>query len=192
MFEKNITLTGITPLEEYPISNFKKYYKECLENDVLYVPLAKPAIKCIDSVNVNICIENHRIIDTVLGPKLIINGFKNIKVIYTADNCENSLHSSHWCIPFCEFILLKDLCVYDHNNVINYIFVGVENVCVKYYCNKFVDMSTIFVICPQLNNCNCFDDYNGCNNKPHNNPDCTHEKKNASYNNGDYSQYYSF
>ncbi|MCC0707801.1 MULTISPECIES: DUF3794 domain-containing protein [unclassified Clostridioides] len=151
---ESILKTGITPLEDYPDNKCMKYYKEFIEDDILCVPTQKPDIECINEVSVKICIEDKEIINTILGPKLVIKGFKNIKVIYTGDNCQQSLHSAHWSIPFCQFILLKDLRYDKCDNIIETIFVGIENIYVKHFDCRMIDLSLLFIICPQLRNCN--------------------------------------
>ncbi|ENY8962423.1 DUF3794 domain-containing protein [Clostridioides difficile] len=151
---ENISTTGITSLEDYPKGKCKKYYKEFIEDDILCIPTQKPDIECINEVSAKICIEDKNIINTILGPKLVIQGFKNIKIIYTADNCQQSLHSAHWSIPFCKFILLEDLCYDKCDGIIESIFIGIENICVKYFDCRMIDLSLLFIICPQICNCN--------------------------------------
>lgn len=160
----NILITGITDLECYPPTNCTKYYKQCIENDILCVPDEKPDIESINEIKVNMCIEYFEIFKTILGPKLLINGVKKIKVLYTANNSLQSLHSAHWCIPFCEFILLKGLYYEKCFNSINNVFIGVENVCLKYYDKRLIDLSLLFIICPEFQN-NSLD----CQKKPNDN-----------------------
>lgn len=147
---ENIIITGITNLNSYPSCRCKNYCKQCMETDFLCVPDEKPNIESINEVKVSMCVEDFKIFDTILGPKLLVNGVKNIKIIYTANNCEQSLHSSHWNIPFCEFVLLKDIPYDECCSLINNVFIGVENVCVKHYDKKLIDLSVLFIICPKI------------------------------------------
>ncbi|RDY25171.1 DUF3794 domain-containing protein [Romboutsia weinsteinii] len=183
---ENISITGVTPLEKYPKSKCSKYYKQCLEDDILCIPHPKPDIDCINEVNASICVEKYDILNTVLGPKLIIHGVKNIKIIYIADNCQQSLHYAHWSIPFCEFILLKDLSYDECHSIIDNIFVGIENICIKHNNCRMIDMSLLFIICPQIcdyNYCKCCKDYCYFNpNEYYSNVECSLESNNTCIN----------
>ena len=166
MFD-NISITGITSLDKYPNSKCEKYYKQCLDDIMLCIPDEKPDIECINEVNAKICIEDYSVLNTILGPKLFITGKKNIKIIYTADNCQQSLHSAHWSIPFCEFVLLKGLCYDECKDIIESIFIGLENICVRHFEKNIIDISLLFIICPKLYNFSyCQDCRNYCNNNP--------------------------
>jgi hypothetical protein len=149
MFD-NISVTGISSLDKYPNSKCKKYYKQCLDDLVLCIPHEKPDMECINEVNAKICVDDYSILNTILGPKLFIKGRKNIKIIYTADNCQQSLHSAHWSVPFCEFILLKDLYYNECQNIIEGIFIGLEDICIKHFEKNVIDLSLLFIICPNL------------------------------------------
>lgn len=159
----DITITGLTRIDDFPKSKFTEYYKECMDSNVLYIPEQKPNLESIDEININICIDNNDIINTILGPKLIVNGRKNFKIMYTANNSQQTVHSSYWSVPFCEFILLKGLDYKFCNSIINYVFVGIENICVKSFDKRFIDLSTLFIICPQFKNSNP-NSYTNCDN----------------------------
>lgn len=56
------------------------------------------------------------------GRKLVIEGLIRQKIIYTALNCEQSLHSAHFIMPFSTFIILeKDTPLSKKFNVLPYI-----------------------------------------------------------------------
>lgn len=56
------------------------------------------------------------------GKKLVIEGFIRQKIIYTALNSEQSLHSAHFIMPFSTFIILdKDTPLSKKFNVLPYI-----------------------------------------------------------------------
>ena len=152
----NILITGITDLECYPPISCTRYCKQCIQNDFLYVPDEKPDIESINEIKVSVCVEDFEVFKTILGPKLLLNGQKKIKILYTANNCQQSLHSAQWCIPFCEFILLKNLHYDKCFNDINNVFIGVENVRMKYFNKRSIDISLLFIICPEFQS-NCFE-----------------------------------
>lgn len=146
----NIVITGITDMDKYPPCINSKFCKQCMQSNIMCIPDQKPEVESINEVKVSICVNNFEVFNTVLGPKLLLNGCKNIKVLYTANNCSQSLHSAHWNIPFCEFILLKDLCYERPSLIVKEVFAGIENVCVNYFDLRTLDISILFIICPQF------------------------------------------
>lgn len=175
----NILITGITDLECYPPASCTKYCKQCIQNDFLSIPDEKPDVESINEIKVNICVEEFEVFKTILGPKLLLSGMKKVKILYTANNCQQSLHSAHWCIPFCEFVLLKNLNYDKCFNAINQVFIGVENVCMKYFNRRAIDISLLFIICPEFqsnyfdtpkkNTDNCMNNYYNSRQNPYKN-----------------------
>jgi hypothetical protein len=159
---KDIVTTGITPIEEYPKLKCTKFCKQSLENDNLYIPCEKPDIESINEVKVNVCIDDANIINTILGPKLVLHGHKNIKVIYTANNCEQSLHSAHWNVPFCDFILLDGMRYDECFSLVKNVFVGIEHACVNSFNLREVNLCIIFIICPLIKDRYMDTCYNPC------------------------------
>lgn len=106
----DISIVGITEMNHYPVCKCKKYFKQAMEEELLWIPSKKPNIESIDEINVNMCLKDLKIIKTVLGPKIIIHGCKKIKIMYTACNAEQSVHSAHWNIPFYNYILFNNVC----------------------------------------------------------------------------------
>ena len=153
MFENNcmdnISITGITPLEYYPCFKNIIQTKQNMQNIDVLIPCEKPDIESIEEVKISICIVNSKLIDTILGKKIILNGIIKLKAIYTANNCEQSLHSAHWDIPLCDFILLDNLCSCDDLNSLD-LFAGVEDICIN--CNdlRCISFSLLYIICVSL------------------------------------------
>lgn len=146
----HINITGITKIDCYPPYIEERYCKQNLENDIVCIPDKKPDIESINEIKVGLSVNSYEVIDTCLGPKLILKCTKSIKVLYTADNCQQSCHSAHWEIPFCDFILLKGL-NYDYCcNLIKGIFIGLESVIIKDFDCRHIDLSSIYIICPLL------------------------------------------
>lgn len=146
-----VSTVGITELDKYPVCKCKRYFKQCIETDVLYIPSQKPCVESIDEVNIKMCVDNIKVIKTILGPKLIVCGTKKIKIMYTANNCEQSVHSAHWTIPFCEFVLIDERCYNKCYNCLRDVFIGVEHVCVGLRSSKCLECCSIYIICPQTN-----------------------------------------
>lgn len=146
----DISIVGITDIESYPNGSCKKYFKQCIENDTLRIPPQKPCVESINEINVSICLNDVKVIKTILGHKLIIHGTKKIKIMYTARNPEQSVHSAHWSISFCEFILLDGLCFEKCHENIRDIFIGVEDVFVENVSSRYIDICVLFIICPSI------------------------------------------
>lgn len=146
----NVLITGITELDSYPRCGRPKHCKQSIESDILCLPENNLKIESINEVDVNISVEKFEVVNTILGPKLFLKAYKNIKVIYTADNCSQSLHSICWSIPFCEFILLCDFHYEKVCNLICDVFIGIENICIKDFDEEMVDISIMFIMCPQF------------------------------------------
>ncbi|CEN75679.1 Cna B-type domain-containing protein [[Clostridium] sordellii] len=146
----NICITGITPLDKYPNSKCKKYYKQCLNNIMLCLPDEKPEIECINEIYAKLCVDEYTVLNTILGPKVFVKGRQNIKIIYTANNCQQSLHSAHWEVPFCEFVLIKDICYNECQNILDDVFIGLEHICVNEIEENFINLSLLFIICPKI------------------------------------------
>lgn len=176
MYEEVATV-GITDLDSYPVGKCKKYYKQCIEIDSVCIPHQKPCVESVNDINVKICVNDVKTIQTILGPKLIVKGTKNIKVMYTANNCEQSVHSAHWSIPFCEFILLDEKCYKNCCSCISEVFVGVEYVCVRKIKDRYLDCCILYILCPHIKGtctccehsenkcCHCKDHCNCCGDK---------------------------
>lgn len=142
----NIHYCGITRKDEYPRCLERKYCKEALKTTKLCIPPGKPYIESICSVSVNPCIEEYKIIDTMLGDKLYIEGFFNIKVMYVGCTHMQTVHSHCFNIPFSEFILLGDR-FYDLCRISD-LFIGIEEISVSRYNEKEICLNILMAICP--------------------------------------------
>lgn len=146
----HINITGLTKLDCFPPNIEERFCKQSLENDVVCIPCKKPDIESINEIKVGLCIDHFEVIDTFLGPKLILKGTKSIKVLYTANNLQQSCHSAHWDLPFCDFILLKGLNFNSCCNSIKDVFIGLEFVILKDFDCRHIDLSILYIICPVL------------------------------------------
>lgn len=82
------------------------------------VPCQKPDMEQIVRVNLDKKIIKYKIVNTpigtslegqnITGSKLLVMGELNIKVVYVADEPEQSMHAFHVDIPFCEYIVLPE------------------------------------------------------------------------------------
>lgn len=170
MFD-GISVTGITPLEYYPNKCCIDYAKQNIKSINLCLPCKKPLIESVNEVKISCCINDYKLLNTILGPKIVINLTTKIKAIYTAKNVEQSLHSEEWNINFCDFILLEELCydkccLYSPN-----LFVGLENVCVLKCDEDSIQICLLYIILSSIdkkNNC-CNNSSDKCFDKKRNN-----------------------
>ena len=143
----NISIVGITPLESYPNGCSIKNCKQSIENINLCIPCQKPDMESINEIKTTICINKFKLLNTILGPKIIIHGVFKIKVIYTAKNLEQSLHSAHWDIEFCDFILLNNMCYDECDICISKLFAGLEDICINCCNERSIDLSLLYIVC---------------------------------------------
>lgn len=147
-----MSITGITPASSYPKGIYINYNKQCLSTDTVSMPIEKHGIEEIEEIKATIYVERYKVINTILGPKIILNGIKKIRIIYTANNNEKSIHSASWNINFSEFILLNGLQYDECISNIEYIFVGLEDISVGYCDERNLDIILSFIIYPKLRN----------------------------------------
>ncbi|HEX9061475.1 MAG TPA: DUF3794 domain-containing protein [Clostridia bacterium] len=91
-------------------------FKQFAVQETLVLPDVKPDIKQIIKIVAQIVINSTRVIQTPVGQSLegqILTGFKLIvegeirqKIEYVADECTQSVHAAHFCVPFSTFIVL--------------------------------------------------------------------------------------
>ena len=143
MNNNTIQVKGITPSQDYPSFPPKYPCKQVSQTDTLSIPCQKPDMKDIIEVIVSLSITSFKVISTTQGDKLIIDGLKHIKVIYTADNDCTSVHSAHFDIPFCEFILLKNSC-----RQVICIETAIEHIAVHQLSCREFSVCMIILLCP--------------------------------------------
>lgn len=104
---------GIIKKNEYEEITCNDYFKQFMINQSFCLPKQKPAIESILEVIVESKITRSKIINTPNGKKIIYHGVIKIKIIYVADNNQQSVHSAHFSQHFYNFINLDqdDSCV---------------------------------------------------------------------------------
>lgn len=158
----DVSIVGITPLDYYKDKCSIKNCKQNIKSIELCVPCKKPDMESVNEIKVSFCVNGYKTLNTILGLKLLIDITCNIKVIYTALNEEQSLHSAHWSINFCDFILLKNICHDKFNICDSNIFIGLEDVYVSNFDDRSIDLSLLYIICNNSNHTNSCSD---CNSK---------------------------
>lgn len=130
---------------------------------------------------------------TILRKKVVLNGAIKLKAIYTTNNYEQSVHSAHWDIPFCDFILLDNICSCDDLSSLE-LFAAIEDLCLNYNDLRCISFSVLYIICASVNkvqpSCNtqysnqcssqCNTQHNNqCNNQFNKSPCIKYEPKNT-------------
>ncbi|MCT4508397.1 MAG: DUF3794 domain-containing protein [Tepidibacter sp.] len=138
-----IQITGVTPYDHFPNCLKNHPCSQICETDRFFIPKQKPNIHNILQVIADVSVCSFKVICTPLGKKLVIDGTKHIKILYVADDPCQNVHSAHFDIPFCMFILLKDI----DCEVID-VFTGIEHISIcQLDCRSFT-LSMIIFACP--------------------------------------------
>lgn len=186
-------VSGLTPESDYPKCPPKHPCKEICETDKLFIPYQKPEMKDIIEVFISVSVTSFKVICTSQGKKLVIEGIKHVKIMYTADKACQNVHTAHFDIPICAFILLGNTCykVVCVKTAVEYISVH------QMSCRNFT-VSTIILFCPILKKEHSYTDPCQDNKHCHNNDedDCSdnhydcheyhHNRHNCNDNEDDY------
>lgn len=152
----NYKVVGLCNLSDFSPSSSTnpKNWTEISVPEILTIPAAKPDIESIDKIYINSKITTTKVIATPTSPsvngiltpnqenlvltgrKLLVEGFLCQTLIYTADECEQSVHSAHFNMPFSTYIVLPENTSLDAKfNV---------RVCIEYVFTKRLTPRTIF------------------------------------------------
>ncbi len=113
----NYKVIGLCDPKDYNQTN-KAAWTQITIPEILPLPECYPNIEDIERVYVKVLIDSTRVIKTAIsdganveggiltGRKLMIDGSICQTVVYTADTCEQSLHSINFKFPFCTSIVL--------------------------------------------------------------------------------------
>ncbi|MBP2637378.1 MAG: hypothetical protein H6Q72_3285 [Firmicutes bacterium] len=138
-----VEVSGITPSSHFPKCPPNHPCTQFCEIDKLFIPCPNPGIDAIREVCVNVIVCATKEICTPLGRKLVIDGKKQIKVNFTADDPCKSVHSAVFDIPFCAFILLGEI----KHEVIQ-VCTAIEDITVKLLDCRCLTVTSIIFICP--------------------------------------------
>lgn len=104
MLRDFINIIGVNDVSEFPALTPLNRYRQFTVEENLKIPAEKPDIEQITSVLVEAKVTNFRTIATPTGLKVIIDGILNQKVVYTANEPTQSVHSAHFTKGFCTYI----------------------------------------------------------------------------------------
>lgn len=125
-----IEITGLcNPADTTQVISLTPYWKQMYISESLQIPAQKPDIEQINSIDVSVSILRAEVIKTprsyddtgvlpvaqpnmegrlLSGRKLIIEGQLCQKVVYTALETSQPLHSAHFYVPFSSFIVVPE------------------------------------------------------------------------------------
>lgn len=125
-----IEITGLcNPADTTQVISLTPYWKQMYISESLQIPEQKPDIEQINSIDVSVDIIRAEVIKTprsyddtgavpvampnlegrrLSGRKLIIEGQLCQKVVYTALETSQPLHSAHFYVPFSAFIIVPE------------------------------------------------------------------------------------
>jgi hypothetical protein len=149
------------------------YWMQLNVNERLVIPYQKPNIEEINSVSVNVNIMRKKVIVTpnsngvenlegklLTGRKLIVEGQLCQKVVYTACESEQSVHSAHFYIPFSAYIVVPTTVTFPSGEVRDSLYVNfLVNTCIedafvqKYTARTIYDNITILLQAVPSINC---------------------------------------
>lgn len=104
MLKNFVEIIGIADPSSFPVITAANPNTQFVVEERLVIPDAKPDVEQINSVMIEAQITDFRTITTPVGLKVIIDGLLNQKLIYTAADVVQSVHSAHFQEPFCTFI----------------------------------------------------------------------------------------
>lgn len=125
-----IEITGLcNPADTTQVISLTPYWKQMYISESLQIPTQKPDVEQINSIDVSVNIIRAEVIKTprsyddtgavpvaqpnlegrlLSGRKLIIEGQLCQKVVYTALETTQPLHSAHFYVPFSAFIVVPE------------------------------------------------------------------------------------
>lgn len=143
MGNQSIVISGITPISHFPKCPPHHPCTQFCESDKLCIPYQKISRENLREICFKICIHSFKVICTPAGKKLVIDGIKHIKIFFMSDGPHQMIHSADFEIPFCTFVLLKDI----QDEVVDVCSV-VEDVTVKFHDCKYFTVVSIIFVCP--------------------------------------------
>jgi len=143
MGNQPIEISGITPVSHFPKCPPHHPCTQFCESDKLCIPYQKITPENLREICFKLSIDSFKIICTPAGKKLVIDGTKHIKIFFMCDGPHQVVHSAEFEIPFCTFILLKDI----EDQVVEICSV-VEDVTVKIHNRNFFTVTSIIFVCP--------------------------------------------
>lgn len=104
MINDGVSYKGVLKKEDFKAIENHHFYKQLMFCKKFVIPKQKLDIEDINSLLIESKITSCKMIETPMGKKVVINGLIFIKILYTAKNATQSVHTVHFKIPFCTFL----------------------------------------------------------------------------------------
>lgn len=131
--------------------------------ETLTIPEQKPDVEQINSVNVSVNIIRAEVVKVPVSPvdangefipnlegkvstgrKLIIEGQLCQKVVYTANELDQPVHSAHFYVPFSSYIIVPNEIEFNNGTTIDSLDVDFQvNACIEDVAINMLDLRTI-------------------------------------------------
>lgn len=120
------------------------YWQQMYIPETLSIPPQKPDVEEVNSVNVSVNIIRQKVVvtptstipnlegKTLTGRKLIVEGQLCQKIVYTACDEEQSVHSAHYYVPFSSYIVVPQTITFPSGEVKDSLYVNYSlNTCIE-------------------------------------------------------------
>lgn len=108
-----VACTGVLEKSDFDTVRCTDLFKQILLDDQFDIPMQKPEIESILNIIIEPKIIKWKVIETPTDKKIVIRGSIEIKVVYTALNPEQSVHSVQFSQIFYTFINCHENMDYD-------------------------------------------------------------------------------
>lgn len=125
--QNNYSVVGLCPNPSQFDTEATEAWAQISVPEMLTLPECYPDIESIERIYVNVKIDSVSAMDTpvridpatglpaanpegttLTGRKLLVDGIVCQTIVYTAENCVQSLHSINFQVPFCTHIVIPD------------------------------------------------------------------------------------
>lgn len=159
-----IDISGLcNPADVTDVISQYPYWLQMNVSETLEIPVLKPDVEQINSVNISVDIFRADIIKVPVSPvdangdyvsnlegkvstgrKLIIEGQLCQKIVYTANVLDQSIHSAHFYVPFSSYIVVPSEITFTNGTTVDSLNVEFQaNACVEDVAIKLLDERTI-------------------------------------------------
>lgn len=156
-----VDVTGLcTPGDVTEVLNLYPYWKQMYIPETLSIPPQKPDIEVVNSLDISVNIIRADVIRTprsytstdvpieslegklLTGRKLIIQGELCQKVVYTANETEQPVHSAHFYVPFSAYIVIPEEVTFTNGTVTT----TIDSCSINYEVNACIEDASILTL----------------------------------------------
>ncbi|WP_291637296.1 DUF3794 domain-containing protein [Clostridium sp.] len=104
MLRDFINIVGVDEARNFPVLTPLDRYKQFTAEELVTIPEVKPDMEQITTVMVEPTVTGYKVIATPTGVKVVVDVELLQKIIYTANEPTQPIHSAEFIRPFCNFI----------------------------------------------------------------------------------------